>query len=465
MLRQTSTSEVVRKIHPTCLKDDGYQMSEDFINIFALLIEQKIIFNKKISIGIIVGAFEDEFGVFKYNFKDLESQNNKNAYTLIFKSALEYIKNKLDDSIDIKIIINEEGDYIDKYKLKENPLPVNIKLVSSNNDNFIIKDLYNQAYQALQEKFIEIQNREEEILKKWEDISPRYFRIQNTTESSIDRSILSQKLFSITGFYADDYERPVLREGGPIFNIISDDSFFDNHFCVGSIILPYKKHTYYEEIEGKLEELTLKYGLKNIHFCDIFGAKNILKHKKLSFIDEYCNIVSSIKNDSICISKSKNKDEILKELKDLSSDPLSDEQIYLALQIHNISVLAEGISEYSILHLYFEQNFSINYETPDELFVQKLQEQTMIIENIKHNPKYISICKHPHFIKKNAILFDSLSDLIAYASNKIQNKIDKNIPHNKIIKAYKPLLIAIKKIFANYSGLSSIELVNLINEA
>lgn len=440
-------------------------MSEDYIILFALHIEQKVIFNKKYTLGALTWVSNVTSNRVEFRAQFFESQKRKNAYSEIFKSAIEHIDNEFDHpNTSLQIIMKDEVGFIEKYKLKENPLPKNIKLISSISDDFLIKDLYNQCLEISQKQFTKINEREEEKRQKW-DQSMRYFRINDETEKIKDFGYLSKKLFSITGFYADDYERPVFREGGQIFNIISDDSCFDSHFCIGSVILPYKKHTHYEEIEKRLEKLILNYGLKNIHFCDIFGAKNILKDKKLSFIDEYCNIVSSIKNGSICISKSKNKDEILKELKDLSSDPLSDEQIYLALQIHNISVLSEGIPEHSILHLYFEQNFSINYETSDDLFIQKLQEQKIIIENIKNNTKYISICKHPHFIKKDAILFDSLADLVAYASNKIQNKIDKNIPHNKIIKAYRPLLIAIKRIFANYSGLSSTELVNLINEA
>ena len=79
--------------------------------------------------------------------------------------------------------------------------------------------------------------------------------------------------------------------------------------------------------------------------------------------------------------------------------------------------------------------------------------------------KHMSICKHPHFFTKKALYYSSLSDFLAYHSNKIQNKLDSGISDSKVMKEYKVPLQLFKNIFANYSGLSSNKLIELINKS
>ena len=60
-------------------------------------------------------------------------------------------------------------------------------------------------------------------------------------------------------------------------------------------------------------------------------------------------------------------------------------------------------------------------------------------------------------------MYSSLSDLIAYATNKIQHKIDVGVPEKKILNEYAELIKLVRKVFYNYSGLSSKELFNMVN--
>lgn len=290
----------------------------------------------------------------------------------------------------------------------------------------------------------------------------KYYKLQNNDDLINDTSELSLCLHSVTGFYANDYIKSVRKHGGNLFTIISDESEFKNNFCVSLVILPFLDKNYLVNLENSLEKLIREYNIINIHFTDIFGKKNILGKRKSEFLDKYVDIVSKIPMS--CLSISKNKEAILLDLQERNA---SYEDIYFALFWLNFERVMTAFPDDDIYHISVEQEYDMNnpqkYEDNARSTFNKLYLGIDQLYN-KYPDRHISICKHPSFFSKKALLYSSLADMVAYTSNKIQQKIDSDIPINKIERQYKPLLIAMKKVFRNYSSLSSKMLIELIDK-
>jgi hypothetical protein len=290
----------------------------------------------------------------------------------------------------------------------------------------------------------------------------KYYKITNDDNKYKDESPLSIKLKNITGYYANDYIKPVIKEGGDILILIADESIFKGHFSSGLIILPYLENKSLNELEAELEELVKKYGTGNIHFKSIFGRDKILNHNTNSFLKEYSAIVSKVK--MACLSISKSKDVLLKEM-EVSS--MSNEDIFYSLFWNNFERVVTVFPNYSIFHIYMEQEYSLEPTTYKAVARKLFHKLYSGIDTLCSQlpDKYVSICRHPHFFTKNALYYSSLSDFLAYSSNKIQNKLDSGISDSKIMREYRVILQLFKSIFTNYSGLSSDKLIDLINKS
>lgn len=290
----------------------------------------------------------------------------------------------------------------------------------------------------------------------------KYYRYLNGDNKYEEQSPLSLKLKNITGFYANEYIKPVKQESGEILSIIADESEFKGHFSSGLIVMQYQKNEFQVKLEKELEILVNKYGIDKIHFTSIFGKENILKNKANSFLKEYSEIVN--KRQMICLSISKNKDILLAEM---NSSKMNNEEIYFVLFWNNLQRAISLIPDHSVLHINMEQEYSLGPKTNHNVGLKLFQKLYSGIEQLySNNPnKYISICKHPHFFTKKALFYSSLSDFLAYGTNKIQNKIDLGISDSKILKEYRVILQLFKSIFSNYSGVSSDKLFELIQKA
>lgn len=283
----------------------------------------------------------------------------------------------------------------------------------------------------------------------------KYYRVLNQDNPSKGGSHLDEKLHSITGFYCDDYIHQVTQEGGEIVNIVVDESEFKDHYSVGLVILPieYKTPT---NIEKSLENLVGKYGLSNIHFTDILGQK-ILKDKRDEFLSEFKSIVEPISMS--CISISKNISDIKEAL---NKEAPTREEIFHSLLWSCFNDIVNAFPEHSVFHIHTEQEYSMDGDLKD-IGIKYFQKLYGGIEQLSEEQnKRFSICKHPHFFTKDALFFSSVSDLLAYGGNKLQNKIDKGVPDKKIIKEHQELLQLLNKTFDNYFGMSSQKLTNLV---
>jgi len=290
----------------------------------------------------------------------------------------------------------------------------------------------------------------------------KYYRITNDDNKYEDQSPLSIKLKNITGFNVNDYIKPVIQEGGDIVTLIADESIFKGHFSSGLIILPYLKKESQNKVETELEELVKKYEIGNIHFTSIFGREKILNNNTNSFLKEYSAIVSKV--PTTCLSISKSKDVLLKEMEVFS---MGNEDIFFSLFWNNFERVIPVFPNHSIFHIYIEQEYSLErttYHAVAKKLFHKLYSGIDTLYSMMPD-KYVSICKHPHFFTKNALYYSSLSDFLAYSSNKIQNKLDSGINDSKIMKEYRVMLQLFKSIFTNYSGLSSDKLIDLINKS
>jgi hypothetical protein len=148
-------------------------------------------------------------------------------------------------------------------------------------------------------------------------------------------------------------------------------------------------------------------------------------------------------------------------------DAMNNEDLFFSLFWNNLERTMPVFQNNSILHIYIEQEYSLDsktYLSVGRKLFKKLYSGVDTLHSIIPD-KYISICKHPHYFTKKALYYSSLSDFVAYSSSKIQNKIDAGISDSKIMKEYKIILQLFKRIFANYSGLSSKKLIELIDKS
>ncbi|MGY0375260.1 hypothetical protein [Clostridium sp. JNZ J1-5] len=291
----------------------------------------------------------------------------------------------------------------------------------------------------------------------------KYYRLKNNDDLVNDLSLLSLSLQKVTGYYANDYINPVKKSGGNLITIISDESEFKNHFCVSLILFPFLEEDFLNLLEKELGNLIYEYNIINIHFTDIFGKNNVLGSRRNEFIEKYIEIVSKV--PLTCLSISKDKDGILC---DLEQEDITNDELYFALFWNNFERIIPAFKDEDLFHICVEQEYDINNPSKYKDIAEKLflKLYSGINQMSRRFPnRYISICKHPNFFSKKALLYSSLADLVAYSSNKIQHKIDIGVPKKKIQKEYSTLLKTIQKIFVNYSGLSSKQLVEMVNEA
>lgn len=289
----------------------------------------------------------------------------------------------------------------------------------------------------------------------------KYYRIKNDDEKSDDSTTLSKQLYKVTGHYSNDYINPVINPSGDLCTILSDESEFKGNYGVCLVMIPFLDMNFLNRVEKELEDLVLQFGIEKIHFTDIYGSKQ-LKNRRDEFITKYTEIVNQIPKSALFIGK--NKEELLIELNETE---MSNEEVYFTLFWNNFErVITIPNTQNNIYHISFEQEYSLEgkiEKIADNTFRKLYSGIDQLYE--KYPDKYISICKHPHFHSKTALLYSSLADLAAYIPNKIQQKIDLGVPNHKIIKNFKSELNLIKTTFQNYSGLGSKELIQIINES
>jgi hypothetical protein len=272
----------------------------------------------------------------------------------------------------------------------------------------------------------------------------KYYRVVNMDDKSNDLSPLSVSLHSVTNWYANDYIKPVIKPGGNLINIISDESIFKNHYSVSLIIMPYLENSFLQKTEAKLADLVEAFSIKSIHFTEIYGSKKILKDKRNDFIEKYTEIVKIIPMS--CLSISKNKNQLLLEM---GLHCATDEELFFSLFWNNFERMIEAFGNHDVFHINIEQEYDLNPKKYSAISIRLFEKLYSGITNLyeRHPDKYISICKHPHFFTKQALLYSSLSDLVAYVANKIQHKIDGGVPEKKIMGEYAELLKLVRNIF------------------
>jgi hypothetical protein len=187
----------------------------------------------------------------------------------------------------------------------------------------------------------------------------KYYRVYINTGPTHDLSEMSKKLYSITGYYADEYILPVTNLDG-IYNIISDESSFKGHVGACAVLTPYDNaQRIIEKYEQPLESLCGEFSISNIHFSEIFG-QGILGKRRSEFINKYINIVSN--REMWAVSFSVDKSEILNQL---PFSNVKDRELYFILFWNIVEHIVESLPTNSVFHISFEQenNLSINLAT------------------------------------------------------------------------------------------------------
>ena len=282
----------------------------------------------------------------------------------------------------------------------------------------------------------------------------KYFRLIADTNDPRDESALSLKLKGITGFHSDDYVPPVIREAGELITLISDESHIKGHVAVSLVALPVLGSEKLCKYEDALADLVARFGIPHIHFSEIFGRKNVAGRNPTRFLDAYAQIVSSIPMS--CLSLSKSRAELIRSFQE---DGYSNEELFHSLFWNHVDRFAAKMVPHSVLHINREVD---NNFTKDECIQEfhKLLGGVAQIESLRRHRH--SVCRHPHFFTKKALLYSSVADLAAYGSNLIQYKLDTGVAAKKVARRYKPLLVVLKRVFTNYTGLASAELVALV---
>jgi hypothetical protein len=272
----------------------------------------------------------------------------------------------------------------------------------------------------------------------------KYYRVYIDTKESHDISEASVKLHAVTGCYADEYI-PKVNSFGNVFTVISDESAFKGHSCVSLIVMAYEDaNQSIKQCEPLLESLCADYKINNIHFTDIIG-QNSLGKMRSEFLHKYASIVGS--GNMWAVSFSVNKSDFLSKL---PFENVNDSELYFILFWNVMEFIVEKLPDGSIFHLYFEQenNLSIKLATD---YIGKLQDGINHCQSLRE--KSASICRHPFFFSKKALLFSSLSDLAAYSNNVLQQKLDMGVPIGKILKNHNSLIEVVQGVFNNYNSL------------
>ena len=271
----------------------------------------------------------------------------------------------------------------------------------------------------------------------------KYVRIAIDINNN-DLSPISQKIHQITNCWANDYINPVSDTISEIHHVYVDESRIGNSLCIGFFSCNKDVTPSIDDRELRLEALTDKYKLHNIHFNQIFGRNNILKNKTKAFFQEYVEIVSGLplSAGTCTIDPEANTVE--------SWSQLNLEYRYFKL-FWNLfqDTLLKGCSNHSVFHIFFEQENNFTEETIQKFIVKYNSGLTAVLAN---TDKYISICKHPTYFTKKALFPSSVADLLVYGTNKFQDKRIRAVPLQKIVSDNNLHMIwsAIKAIFPNH---------------
>lgn len=273
----------------------------------------------------------------------------------------------------------------------------------------------------------------------------KYWRILLEDTRPHDQSNVSVSLQAKTGYYADEYIVPATT-GGPIFTILSDESMFRDHAAISIVLMPYENPGEDSVVtrEGALEDLCRVFKIDNIHFADIFG-QDLLGKQRREFLDKYLNVVNGKTMGALSFSASKTS--LQKRVPEIQNDL----DYYFVLFWNAIEQMVSFHDARSIYHIWFEQENNLSAHLV-ESHVSRLY------NGLRHckvlQDKQISICKHPFFFSKKALLYSSLADLVAYANNRLQAKLDQGIPTDKIKNSNRELIETVRAVFGRDNYLS-----------
>jgi hypothetical protein len=272
----------------------------------------------------------------------------------------------------------------------------------------------------------------------------KYYRLFIDAGEPQDLSVVSSQFHAVTGCYANEYVPPV-ESLGDIFTVISDESAFKGHSCISVVLMTYEEASRkIKECESRLEALCNEYKIKDIHFTDIIGRKSLGRAVN-EFLHKYVAILGE--GEIWASTFSVNKSDFLSGLQ---FENVSDRELYFILFWNVMEFIVEQVPPGSIFHLNFEQenNLTVNLATE---YIGKLHDGINQCQSLKE--RRASICRHPYFFSKRALLFSSLSDLAAYSNNVLQQKLDAGIPAHKLLKNHDLLIDVTRRVFKHFSGL------------
>lgn len=264
-------------------------------------------------------------------------------------------------------------------------------------------------------------------------------------------SDFEKKVYNKTNHFSTYYINPIKQLSDVIY-ILIDESYFNNYYSVGGIVILKSEIDNNTSIKTELYELVESYNIDYIHFTEIFGRTNILGKNKHIFLDKFTNIVNKldIKPFTTCMTKN----EICEWLK---INEITNEQCYIALTwklIFDILIYCTYTYGNNLIIEIWRESENITLK-------KRLLHQQNCTDIIKEFPfANISFYKDYLIFTKTNILFSSLSDLIAYTTTKIFPKLE--LPPKKLIPANKELLQLFKNVFKDTTYIKNEKFANIL---
>jgi hypothetical protein len=279
----------------------------------------------------------------------------------------------------------------------------------------------------------------------------KLYRVHAATSTEGAATALSKLLKEITGYSADDYIPPVSEGSGELVTLISDESLYKDHICVSLVVLPFLSAERFEHYERELKELVERCGMSHIRFSDIFGRKRLAGDHRDRFLVEYAKIVATLPMS--CLSLSRPRETLVRSF---PKNSYTNEELFHSLFWNNVARVVPALRPFSVVHILkeVENNFT------EALCVREFDKLMRGVTQLEElSQRRISVCRHPTFFTKQALLYSSLADLVAYATNVVQQKLDAGLSSKKVAKRHNDILTLIRRAFLNYSGVACRDLI------
>ncbi len=272
----------------------------------------------------------------------------------------------------------------------------------------------------------------------------------------LNKTQLPVGIHKLTGLEPNQYYKPVGDKRGNVYFLLTGEAFYKGQIGVCVSIFDINSKIKLNKIEKQLQALLERYELEDVNFPDICGKKNTLGDKRHSFLVRFTNIVSEI--PFRCVAYSVNKSVLFEKF---GNDKLPNHDLYARIYNDLLKDVLLDYREGSVFHMCKKFEEDVDKEGNDWFFKDSSPLAHRVVD--KTNKNYSFALDLYHY-SRSTLLLNLSAEFVAYATNKIQYKIDKSMPRKVIMKEYMILFQMLKKIVARRDKLSSKDLVTMVRK-